>query len=78
MNCPKCNAAWTIVSAIDPVGGDEVAHTRSCPECGHTFQTVELYLEDFERMAFRAANFQTIVSVRTRGMARALVDRHER
>jgi len=72
MNC-KCGATYTVVSTIEP--GDRVQRTRKCVECGCVFYTIEVCLEDFERLEFRSANYQALVSPEARSKAKATADK---
>ena len=76
MNCPQCEATYTLVTSVDPTGGDMVTRRRKCVECNHAFTTVEVYANVYERMKARAANFQTMVSQEARAKAAAMVERH--
>lgn len=72
MNC-KCGATYTTVSAVEP--GDRTKRTRKCVECGCVFYTIEVCLEEFERLEFRSANYNLLVSQTAREEAREIAER---
>ena len=72
MNC-KCGGTYTIVSSMEP--GDRVKRIRKCVDCGCVFYTIEVCLEDFERLEFRSMNYQAIVSPEARSAAKAAADK---
>mgnify|MGYP001207731295 FL=1 len=78
MNCPMCGATYTIVTYQNPTKGDSVDRRRKCPECKHAFTTVELYVEEYERLKLRSANFETLVSQESRDLARKVMKNHGR
>ena len=75
MICPRCQATYTMVTAVDPLEGDRVTRRRKCPECNHVFASVEVYTEVCERLEFRSANYKTLVSPTARAEAKALADK---
>ena len=75
MNCPNCKATWTMVTALYPTEGDKVTRRHKCPECNHVFTSIEVYTEVYERLEFRSANYQTLVSPEARSKAKAAADR---
>jgi transcriptional regulator NrdR family protein len=48
MNCPKCDAGFSVIN--DTRHGEEVGRDRSCSDCGFTWRTVER-VEDSELVA---------------------------
>lgn len=75
MNCPRCDATWTMTIYTDPTEGAVVKYKRKCPECECTFSTVEVYAEVYERLEFRSANYQALVSPESRSQAKAAADK---
>lgn len=75
MNCNRCDATYTIVTFTNPIEGDRVKRTRKCPECGCVFNTIEVLLEAFERLEYRSANYQTLVSAESRSKAKGIADK---
>ena len=72
VNC-KCGATYTTVSSVEP--GDRVKRTRKCVECGCVFYTIEVCLEEFERLEFRSANYKLLVSQTAREEVREIAER---
>lgn len=60
MNCPKCG--HDVVSCIDsrPRNGT-IYRRRKCMECGHRFSTLEISLDDMDRLKHKEALLRSLL-----------------
>ena len=63
MECPKCGTTetriiLTSISTVEPL----TTRRRRCLRCGVEFETVEMYMKDYERLSYRNDCWEVIMA----------------
>lgn len=61
MNCPKCNGYQN--SCVDSrIRNGRIKRRRVCSECGHRYNTVEIVMEELDRLYQKEAIMNSLLN----------------
>lgn len=74
MECPECSSIETKIESTRFRCSEPITNRkRRCLNCGVTFQTAELYMTTYNRLAYRDSIFDIMISDESRDRAAEMV-----